>query len=416
MTSKTSLFTKIRTAALALGRSERTATRKARLLSSASFSDFVRLTPEQNAKLSLSPKARHYALRGTKRVTKATPTISARQFETKRASELFGLTPERATQARRHGAVPYVSADQRERVAKAAITREETKVIAEIKKLRASGGHVPSYSPDKRRHGSSHSVSEYAERRYRALRRRKLAGEHIPDGDWQWLVDYGRRFKDARRAEANATDAKTNAEKARKNAEEANANLRKAQIGQSRFLADQARQRRSAGDAGTAVLLGLEGLPDTAAGIDRAYVPEAELQLDEAWRDLRERTLFVGHRGGVWTASFSPDGKRIVTASMDGTARVWDAATGEPVGDPFVSREGQISSGSFSPDGKRIVTVGEKTVRLWDATTGDVIGGPLKDEPRTLGQFTSAAFGPDGERIVTASADGIVRIWDAATD
>jgi hypothetical protein len=39
-------------------------------------------------------------------------------------------------------------------------------------------------------------VSELAERRYRALRRRKLAGEHIPDGDWQWLVDYARRFKD----------------------------------------------------------------------------------------------------------------------------------------------------------------------------------------------------------------------------
>jgi hypothetical protein len=197
MTSKTSLFTKIRTTALALGRSERTATRKARLLSSASFSDFVRLTPEQNAKLGLAPKARHYALRGA-RITNSTPTISARQFETKRASKLFGLTPERATEARRHGAVSYVSADQRERVAKAAITREETKVIAEIKKLRASGRHVPSYSPDKRRHGTSHSVSEYAERRYRALRRRKLAGEHIPDGDWQWLVDYARRFKDPR--------------------------------------------------------------------------------------------------------------------------------------------------------------------------------------------------------------------------
>jgi hypothetical protein len=39
-------------------------------------------------------------------------------------------------------------------------------------------------------------MSEHAERRYRALRRRKLAGEHIPDGDWQWLVDYARRFKD----------------------------------------------------------------------------------------------------------------------------------------------------------------------------------------------------------------------------
>src|ERR1700722_1834662 len=153
---------------LSLDRSERTATRKARLLSSASFADFVRLTPKQNAKLSLSPKARHYTLKGA-RITKSTPTISARQFETKRASELFGLTPERATQARRHGAIPYVSADQRERVAKAAITREENKVIAAIKKLRASGENVPSNSPDKRRHGSSYPVSEYAERRYRAL-------------------------------------------------------------------------------------------------------------------------------------------------------------------------------------------------------------------------------------------------------
>ena len=153
MTSKTSLFAKIRDAALALGRSERTATRKARLLASASYADFVRLTPEQNVKLGLSPKARHYVLKGA-RITKATPTISARQFETKRASELFGLTPEKATQARRHGAISYVSADQRERVAKAAITREENKVVAAIKKLRASGEAVPSNSPDKRRHGT----------------------------------------------------------------------------------------------------------------------------------------------------------------------------------------------------------------------------------------------------------------------
>jgi hypothetical protein len=149
--SARSLFAKVRDSALALGKSERTATRKARLLSSASFSDFVRLTPEQNAKLGLSPKARHYVLKGG-RITKAAPTISARQFETKRAAELFGLTPERATQARRHGAVSYVSADQRERVAKAAITREENKVVAAIKKLRASGETVPSNSPDNRRH------------------------------------------------------------------------------------------------------------------------------------------------------------------------------------------------------------------------------------------------------------------------
>jgi hypothetical protein len=195
MSAKSSLFKKIRAAALALGRSGRTADRKARLLSSASYSDFVRLTPKQNVRLRLSPTARHYALKGA-RITRATPTISARQFEAKRTDELFGLTPETATQARRNGAVSYVSADQRERVAKAAITREENKVIAAIKKLRASGETVPSNSQDRRRHGTSHPISEHAEGRYRAIRRRKLAGEHIPDGEWQWFIDYARRLKD----------------------------------------------------------------------------------------------------------------------------------------------------------------------------------------------------------------------------
>ncbi len=81
-------------------------------------------------------------------------------------------------------------------MAKAAITREENKVVAAIKKLRASGETVPSNSPDKRRHGTSHPVSEHAEGRYRAIRRRKPAGEHIPDGEWQWFIDHARRLKD----------------------------------------------------------------------------------------------------------------------------------------------------------------------------------------------------------------------------
>jgi hypothetical protein len=97
MTSKTSIFAKIRAAALSLGQSERAATHKARLLASASFSDFTRLTPEQNVKLGFSRKARRYVSATTKRLSKATPTISARQFETKRARELYNLTPEKAT-------------------------------------------------------------------------------------------------------------------------------------------------------------------------------------------------------------------------------------------------------------------------------------------------------------------------------
>jgi hypothetical protein len=196
--SSSSLFTKIRGAALALGRSERTATRTARRIQGATFADFVRLTPKQSVKLGLSPKARHYVLKDVKRITKTTPTISARQYETKKARERFGLTPERATEARRRGAISYVSADQRERVARAAITREENRVVAEIKRMRAAAGHVPSNSPDKRRHGWFHPVTPETERRYREIRRRKLAGEVIPDGEWHWFIDYARRFRDPR--------------------------------------------------------------------------------------------------------------------------------------------------------------------------------------------------------------------------
>ena len=78
---------------------------------------------------------------------------------------------------------------------------------------------------------------------------------------------------------------------AQASAEQANANLRQAQITQSRFLADLANQHRQAGDAGSAILLALEALPDAATGKAWPYVPEAELQLDGALRDLRERLI-----------------------------------------------------------------------------------------------------------------------------
>jgi hypothetical protein len=92
----------------------------------------------------------------------------------------------------------------------------------------------------------------------------------------------------------------------------ADTKLAEAQTTQSRFLADLARQRRMAGDAGTALLLALEGLPDDTAGIARYYVPEAELQLDQAWFAMRDRLILFGHEDAVWSAAFSPDGKRIV--------------------------------------------------------------------------------------------------------
>ena len=65
------------------------------------------------------------------------------------------------------------------------------------------------------------------------------------------------------------------------------------------------------------------------------------------------------------SAAFSPDGARVVTASEDKTARVWDAATGAPIGKPL-QHEGEVYRAAFSPDGARVVTVSEdSTARVW---------------------------------------------------
>jgi WD40 repeat protein len=93
---------------------------------------------------------------------------------------------------------------------------------------------------------------------------------------------------------------------------------------------------------------------------------------------------------------FSPDGKRIVTASSDKTARVWDAGTGRVL----ATFDGYTVA--FSPDGKRVATTSNDTTRLWDAKSGNLLS--------TLTGFT-AAFSPDGKRIVTASDDNTARVY-----
>jgi WD40 repeat protein len=208
-------------------------------------------------------------------------------------------------------------------------------------------------------------------------------------------------------AERQAREA---AERIVREQEKAIVNLRDAQIAQSRFLADQARQKRMVGDAGTAVLLALEALPDVATGKARPYVPEAEVQLDGAWRILGER-LVLGDGDSLYSAAFSPDGERIATASWNKTARIWDAATGKPIGEPLTGHEASVSSVVFSPDGKCILTASwDRTARIWDAATGNPIGQPLKGHENLV---RSAAFSPSGKRIVTASYDKTARIWNA---
>ena len=117
------------------------------------------------------------------------------------------------------------------------------------------------------------------------------------------------------------------------------------------------------------------------------------------------------HKDVVYSAQFSPDGQRIVTASWDKTARLWDAASGKLIGEPM-NHERMVYSAQFSPDGQRVVTASaDKTARLWDAGSGKPVGKPMKHQ----NEVYSARFSPDGQRAVTASADKTARLWDAAS-
>jgi WD40 repeat protein len=123
---------------------------------------------------------------------------------------------------------------------------------------------------------------------------------------------------------------------------------------------------------------------------------------------LREIAVLAGHSHAIWSADFSPDGTRIVTASEDRTARVWDAATGRELG-VLSGHRGIVRFAAFSRDGTRVVTASDdKTARVWDAATAKEIG-ILRGH---RGSVRSAAFDPTRPRVVTASEDGTARIWN----
>ena len=79
------------------------------------------------------------------------------------------------------------------------------------------------------------------------------------------------------------------------------------------------------------------------------------------------------------SAEFSPDGGAIVTASEDNTTRLWDAETGQPIGEPLKAPGGGfVYSAAYSPMASVSSPPLDKTARLWNAETGKPIGQPLE--------------------------------------
>ena len=127
---------------------------------------------------------------------------------------------------------------------------------------------------------------------------------------------------------------------------------------------------------------------------------------------LASRVILVLHHDAeVWSVAYSPDGKRIATASQDKTAKVWNASTGELLL-TFDGHSGSVNGVAFSPDGRRIATTSDDhTAKIWDAATGDELVTLTGHKDWVF----RIAFNPDGTRVATASNDKTVKVWDALT-
>lgn len=173
---------------------------------------------------------------------------------------------------------------------------------------------------------------------------------------------------------------------------------------------------------------------------------------------------FIGHSQMVKSVAFTPDGRRILTASGDQTIRVWDTGTGRAIRclrghgadvnalavtpdgryalsgagdywggklhDPtirmwdldsglmvrvFEGHSGSIDDISISADGKLLASVSwDGSLRIWNLTNGE----QMQSWPAPRGRFNAVSFSPNGKAVLTGSSysqEGAVQLWDVAT-
>ncbi len=124
------------------------------------------------------------------------------------------------------------------------------------------------------------------------------------------------------------------------------------------------------------------------------------------------RHVLEGHRGPVTSVAVTADCSTIVSGSNDGTIRRWNAADGRPSGEPLEGHVGRVSAVALDPGGRFIASAGaDATVRIWDLSTGDcraVFEGHQ-------GPVRAVAVSEDGALVASGSEDDTVRLWDVET-
>jgi WD40 repeat protein len=128
----------------------------------------------------------------------------------------------------------------------------------------------------------------------------------------------------------------------------------------------------------------------------------------EARRTLRARAPEFGFK-----LAFSPDGRRLVAGAEENTVKIWDVQTGEEL-KKFIGHRGDVWAAAFSPDpgGRWVASAGEdSTVKVWDSQTGTLV----RSFRGHTGVVTTVAFSPDGKLLVSGIRDGTVKVWDVTS-
>jgi len=128
--------------------------------------------------------------------------------------------------------------------------------------------------------------------------------------------------------------------------------------------------------------------------------------LAQVWRvhGKGKPKLLKGHEGPILTALWSPDSQKILTASEDKTARVWEVTGTAPP--RKLSHSGKVTLAAWSPQGDRLATAAGRTVHVWKTAS--------QDEPTVLthrGPVSSLAFSPGDGRYLATAAEGVTRVW-----
>jgi WD40 repeat protein/predicted Ser/Thr protein kinase len=181
------------------------------------------------------------------------------------------------------------------------------------------------------------------------------------------------------------------------------------------LLRDSALRHCEDGDVGRGLLWLAQSLqlaPDDDPDLQRAIRTNLA-----GWEGQVHPLLsLLGGEDRLTSAVWCPDGRHVLTAGVDRTARLWDTDTGLVRGRPIRHPRG-VSAAAFSPTGATFLTVAGRELRLWKGSNGE----PAVEQPLDLGpggQYLSHAFSPDGRRLWTAARRGPMtwlRAWDAET-